>query len=56
MRLFRRKDKNHYLKNIQTVFTDTFTKSLLPGHSQDISLQMEDIIKSKRHMEEYERE
>lgn len=30
MRLFRLKDKNAYSKNINSVFTNTFTKSIIP--------------------------
>ena len=30
MRLFRRKDKNEYLNSVRSVFTNTFTQSLLP--------------------------
>lgn len=36
MRLFRLKDKNAYSKNINSVFTNTFTKSIMPADDTDV--------------------
>ena len=55
MRLFRRKDKNAYKNAIHSVFTQTFTKSLMPAHNPDIHATLTDIIESRRHREEHER-
>ena len=56
MRLFRRKDKNEYLKDIKTVFTTTFSKSLLPENNKEVSAKMQEIIASKRHRDQYQQE
>ena len=56
MKLFRSKDKKEYANGIKSIFTTTFTNSLLPTHNPDIRAQMEAIIASKRHLEEHERE
>lgn len=55
MKLFRLKDKNHYANNIKSIFTNTFRESLIPEESPDEGVrgQIEEIVKSERHREQY---
>lgn len=47
MRLFRTKDKKDYVRNIKSVFTNSFTDSILPKepHNKDVKELITKIIK-----------
>jgi hypothetical protein len=47
MRLFRAKDKKDYARNIKSVFTNSFTDSILPKepHNKDVKELIAKIIK-----------
>lgn len=47
MRLFRNKDKKDYARNIRSVFTNSFTDSILPKepHNKDVRELINEIVK-----------
>lgn len=47
MRLFRNKDKKDYARNIHSVFTNSFTDSILPKefHNRDVRDLITEIVK-----------
>lgn len=54
MKLFRRKDRNDYAKSIRSVFTSSFTESLMPKSPdhRDIREKIEQIVKQTHRPQE----